>query len=225
MPDTMALAERLEDFYGSIRMPVSLPTGISAMNPYAEPVTREYSSVFFRKYYDDCQPRTLLIGINPGRFGAGVTGVMFTDPVRLESHCGIANDLPKRQELSSVFIYRMIDACGGTAAFYSRHLFSAVCPLGFVKKGKNLNYYDEPGLADALEELMAESVRMHLAMGVHRDRAYVLGMGKNARHMQRLNERYSFFGELVALPHPRWIMQYRLRRMEEFIELYRSCLA
>ena len=49
--------------------------------------------------------RHLLLGINPGRFGGGVTGIPFTDPIRLQNVCGIENNFEKKQELSSVFIY------------------------------------------------------------------------------------------------------------------------
>ena len=44
---------------------------------------------------------TLILAINPGRLGAGVTNIAFTDPVHLERDCGIANDFPKREELSA----------------------------------------------------------------------------------------------------------------------------
>ena len=30
---------------------------------------------FLQKYYDDTRPRQLMFGINPGRHGAGITGV------------------------------------------------------------------------------------------------------------------------------------------------------
>jgi hypothetical protein len=41
-------------------------------------------SSFYQKYYADNKKRSLIIGINPGRFGAGVTGIPFTDPIRLK---------------------------------------------------------------------------------------------------------------------------------------------
>lgn len=220
----MDLADKLKAYYGSLRADFSLPEGIAAMNPYLDPESRKYSALFFEKYYSDNRPRALLIGINPGRFGAGVTGVMFTDPVRLQSICGIENDLPKRGELSSVFVYEMIAAYGTALDFYGKYLFAAMSPLGFVRAGKNLNYYDIPELRERLEGFMVDSLRSHLSMGADRRKAFVLGMGQNAAHMQRLNEKYRLFDELVPLPHPRWIMQYRLKRKREFIDLYLSAL-
>ena len=81
-------------------------------------------SDFYEKYYNDNNERYAFFGINPGRFGGGVTGIPFTDPIRLEKICGIPNDFEKKQELSSVFIYDMIDAFGGAAKFYKRFYIS-----------------------------------------------------------------------------------------------------
>ena len=95
---------------------------------------RKPANSFYTKYYSDNNKRILLLGINPGRFGGGVTGIPFTDPVRLEKVCGIKNDFQKKQELSSVFIYEMIEAYGGAEKFYKQFYISAVSPLGFVKQ-------------------------------------------------------------------------------------------
>jgi uracil-DNA glycosylase len=67
-----------------------LPQNIKIMNPFKEnqkiiPI----SSSFYEKYYNDNNPRHLILGINPGRFGAGVTGIPFTDTKRLADKCGL----------------------------------------------------------------------------------------------------------------------------------------
>jgi len=33
------------------------------------------------------------------------------------------------------------------------------------------------------------------------------------------------FEEVRPLPHPRWVMQYRLKRIDEFIDLYKDQLS
>jgi len=49
------------------------------MNPFREnPEALIVSGKFYKKYYNDNNPRFLILGINPGRFGAGVTGIPFT---------------------------------------------------------------------------------------------------------------------------------------------------
>ena len=110
-----------------------LPEGISIMNPYRD--SREVMQVvsqFYNKFYNDSASRNLILGINPGRFGAGVTGIPFTDSKRLAEKCGLHIPGLNTFETSSVFIYEMIDAFGGPEKFYGKFFISAVCPLGFT---------------------------------------------------------------------------------------------
>ncbi len=216
----MSFGNYYTDFYKKLKLPDSLPEGVEILNPFESDQVVSYMDAFYSKYYSDDNPRLFLIGINPGRFGAGVTGIPFTDPIRLESVCGIKNDLGKKQELSSVFMYDMINAYGGPDAFYGKCFFTSVSPVGFVMNGKNLNYYDIPELQKELESFMVDSLRKQLDMGGLKKIAYSLGMGKNIKYLHYLNKKYHLFEEIKALPHPRWVMQYRLKRKDEFIEEY-----
>src|SRR5438045_5396299 len=137
-----SFADNILDFLFNLQLPFNLPKDVEVLDAHQRPVVREVCSIFYKKYYNDNDQRHLLIGINPGRFGGGVTGIPFTDPIRLEKFCGIQNDFQKKQELSSVFIYEMIEAFGGAEKFYKQFYFSAMSPLGFVKHEKNLNNYD-----------------------------------------------------------------------------------
>ncbi len=191
------------------------------MNPYAQAEAWKLTEAFYRKYYSDHQLRTLIIGINPGRFGGGVTGIPFTDPLKLQEICGIPNDMDRKKELSSTFIYHMIDAFGGPNIFYQHFCFSAVSPLGFTMDGKNLNYYDHKGLmTPEWIQFIIACMEKQLDIGVNREVAYVLGQGQNLKFLSKLNEERGFFKKLEVLPHPRWLMQYRLKRLEEFINVY-----
>lgn len=212
-------ASRMYRFYTGLTPP-RVPAGIAVMNPYADPAARRYVKAYLDAFYADDRPRLLAFGINPGRFGAGVTGVTFTDPVALADACGVANALPRRREISSEFIYRFIDAAGGVRAFTRRAFLTAVSPLGFTRRGINLNYYDVPALARACTPFVVASVERHLAMGGRRDRAIVLGAGKNAEWFGRLNAEHGWFTRLDALDHPRFIMQYRRKRLDEYVERY-----
>ena len=181
---------------------------------------------FYNTYYNDNYPRTYLIGINPGRFGAGVTGIPFTDPIRLAEVLGIEHELDKKPELSSKFIYEVIEAAGGPDVFFGSFYFTSVSPVGFVKGGKNLNYYDLPGLQNALEPFMIKAMHEQFeCIKPVTKAAFCLGMGKNYKYFSSLNERYGFFEEIIPLPHPRWIMQYRLRRKKEFVGNYIESLS
>src|SRR6185295_13857795 len=90
-----------------------VPRGVVVMNPYVQRDAAGYARAFLSRFFSDNAPRTLVLGINPGRFGAGITGVTFTDPVALADACGVPNALPRRRELSSVFVYQAIDRIGG----------------------------------------------------------------------------------------------------------------
>ena len=83
-------ADKIISFCFSLDFNGSLPDGISVMNPFRNnPRTMAVVSQFYRKFYTDNKERRLILGINPGRFGAGITGIPFTDTVRLREKCGL----------------------------------------------------------------------------------------------------------------------------------------
>lgn len=190
------------------------------MNPYADARVRRYVRAFLDTFYGDNEPRVLVFGINPGRFGAGLTGVTFTDPVALADECGIANDLPRRRELSSIFVYAFINRFGGAEPFYRRFFLTAASPLGFTSGGNNYNYYDDRKLARAVTPFIAGTIRQQIAMGGRQDHAIVFGTGENLRFLRRLNDEHGFFGKLSGLDHPRFIMQYRRKRLDAYLAKY-----
>ena len=219
-------AERVIEFNKNLKLEAVLPSGIRAMNPFAENMAAlEVSSEFYRKYYSDNRERTLILGINPGRFGAGVTGVPFTDTKRMKEKCGLEISGFATHEPSSVFVYEVIDAWGGVKKFYSDFYINSPSPLGYVSVGKhgkevNFNYYDSRDLAAAVRPFMVDSLRAHIGVGCRTDVAFCLGSGKNYEYLSRLNDEFRFFGRLVALEHPRFIMQYRSKDKGYYIDKY-----
>ena len=106
-------SESVIKFFRELKYNGSLPPGISVMNPFRDnPDILPLITEFYNKFYNDFSPRNLILGINPGRFGAGVTGIPFTDSKRLLEKCGLSIPGFKTFETSSVFIYEMIDAFG-----------------------------------------------------------------------------------------------------------------
>ena len=219
-------ADRIISFCKNLEFPGKLPSGISVMNPYNEnPEVFSVIREFYRKYYSDSRSRHLILGINPGRFGAGVTGIPFTDTVRLKEKCGLEIPGLKSYETSSVFIYEMIDRYGGPEKFYSDFFISAVSPLGFTKTGAkgrevNFNYYDSPEMTRVIGAFAAESLRKQLEFGICRDLCFCLGTGKNYRYLSKLNAEHRFFDRIEPLEHPRFIMQYRLKNKNIYIKSY-----
>lgn len=222
----MTFAEHVLKFYQSLDLSThKLPEGVEVLNPYQDKTAFDLTSKFFTKFYSDTQPRKIIIGINPGRFGGGMTGIPFTDPIRLETQCGIPNELPKKPELSSDFIYRMLSAFGGVEKFYSKYFISSVSPLGFTKDSKNLNYYDIKNLQLVIEDFIVQSIRKQLTFNVSTDIGFCLGEGQNYKFLQTLNKDHKFFDQIVPLPHPRFIMQYRRKRLDEFVNHYVNVLS
>ena len=197
-----------------------MPDGVYIMHPYREKPVMETVAKFYKKFYADDQKRIILFGINPGRFGAGITGVPFTDPIRLEGQCGILNPFEKRYELSSEFVYEVINAWGGAEDFYKYFFVSALSPLGFVRDGKNLNYYDDKFLQQAATPFILDSVLRQKKLFGSVETAFSLGEGANYKYFCRLNKEHQLYKEIIPLPHPRWVMQYRRKRKDEFIQLY-----
>jgi len=74
-------ADRAIEFYSSLSIDTKLPAGISILDPYVDTEVQNIIQSFFRKFYDDARERIILFGINPGRFGAGVTGI-FRNSIR-----------------------------------------------------------------------------------------------------------------------------------------------
>ena len=86
-----------------------LPNNFQVINPYLDnPETMMVMKKFYHQFYHDTNQRRFMIGINPSRHGAGVTGVPFTDTKRLESVCGIKMQSARTHEVSSVFMYDFI---------------------------------------------------------------------------------------------------------------------
>ena len=202
-PD-MTFAEKIISFNQSLHLEAELPPNIRAMNPFAENENAlETSMKFYRKYYNDHKTRKLLIGINPGRFGAGVTGIPFTDTKRMETYCNLSIEGVKTYELSSVFVYDVIEAYGGVEAFYSDIYISSVCPLGFViqdAKGreKNYNYYDSKVLLEAVKSFIIQSIEQQLEFGIDRSVGFCMGSGKNFKFLNALNKEHRFLGETCS---------------------------
>lgn len=216
----MTFASKAIKFFSSLEKPSSLPKGIIAMNPYEEPVAMKYVAKFFRKFYNDNDKRIYILGINPGRFGAGITGVPFTDPVKLRDELGIENDLGDKVEFSAEFIYRVIHGYGGVEKFYSHFYINSISPLGYTKNGKNYNYYDDPKLVKALDGYLTEKLWQQIEFGAYREHVICLGTGTNYKFFSKLNAEHEFFGEIHPVEHPRFILQYRKKYMDEYVEKY-----
>ena len=215
----MFFFEKAIKYFSNLKIPNSIPREIEITNPYDTEVVKEIVRKFYSKFYNDAKDRLFIIGINPGRFGGGLTGIAFTDPVALRENCRIENKLGDRKELSSKFIYTVIEKFGGTDVFFSIVFLTALYPFAITKNGKNYNYYDEKSLSVLLRKEIIDNVIRQISFGARRDFAILLGK-KNANHFSPINEEHKFFNKIVVLEHPRYIMQYKLKQIDGYIKKY-----
>lgn len=213
-------AEAFTTWLCNLDLEIDLPAGFLVMNPYADSEVQRVVRCFYSRYLSGSQSRLSIWGINPGRFGAGITGLAFTDPWALNHQLNIPTSLDGRREPSAIFISAVIDAYGGAQAFYDDVLLTAFSPLGFVRSGVNVNFYDDAALQRAIVPFVAEHVDAVREAGAPSDSILILGSGKLRQFVERHLAPTRRFNHVVALDHPRYIMQYRRATMDRYVEQY-----
>jgi hypothetical protein len=206
-------------YFTDLKSPSTLPSGIGLLNPYENANVQYAVKEFYQKFYNDDRKRIYILGINPGRFGGGLTGISFTDPVALKKYCGIDNPFGNREELSSKFIYQVITRYGGAKKFFSNFFLSAIYPLALIKDEKNYNYYDDKKLFSFLKPYLLVSLKKQIVFRANRHVVICLGK-KNGEYLKILNGELSLFNQIEILDHPRYIMQYRKKKMDGYLEQY-----
>lgn len=219
-----SLADKIIEFNKHLNYSEKLPDDFLVLNPYLDnPETMEVMQKFYHKYYNDFNQRKFLIGINPSRHGAGITGVPFTDTKRLESVCGIKMESAYTHEISSVFMYDMIAEYGGAEEFYKNIYINSPFPLAIVRKSKgswiNANYYDDKELFNDVKDFMIDSLKKHISLNLDTSEVFILGR-KNADFISKLNEEAHLFDKMTVLEHPRYIQQYKSKEKDLFIDKY-----
>lgn len=215
----MTFSTKVIKYFSNLKVSPQLPKDIELLNPYENTGVRFVVKKFYENFYNDERERIFIIGINPGRFGGGLTGIAFTDPVALRENCGIENDLGYRKELSSKFLYTVAQRFGGIEKFFSSVFLTALYPFAIIKGGKNYNYYDEKSLAETLKDEIVQNIKLQIKFGAKREFAILLGR-KNAEFFSPINEKHRFFSKIFVLEHPRYIMQYKLKQIESYIKKY-----
>ena len=217
--------DKVIEFNRNLHYAGKLPSGFQVINPFMDnPETMEVMQQFYHKYYQDSDKRKFIVGINPSRHGAGVTGIPFTDTKRLESECDIKMHSAYTHEVSSVFMYEMITQFGGVEAFYEQFYINSPFPLAIVRKSKggkwlNANYYDNAILFESLKDYMIMSLKEHIDMGLDTSEVFVLGV-KNAQFIHKINNEVKLFGSIKVLEHPRYIQQYKFKEKQIYIDKY-----
>ena len=220
----MTFSKQILDFYFSLPKDTPLPNGVETIYPFDNTETRRVMQTFFDKYYEDEKPRTYLVGINPGRLGSGITGIGFADAYHLDKYCNIPNNFDKRVEISAAFMFEVIEAYGGVEKFYKDFFFTTVMPLGLLKESKNYNYYDDLETQNALEPFITKTLLEQMAIPQAKPNIICVGQGKNLKYLKAFNDKHHCFESIEVVPHPRWVMQYRRKEKQKYIDVYLDVL-
>ena len=125
----------------------------------------------------------------------------------------------------SNFLYDVMEQYGGCEKFYKDFFMSFVCPLGLVNvnsKGNevNANYYESKKLENVLYDFIVDSLKKQIAMGIDTSICYCIESGENFKFLTKINEQNKFFDKIVALEHPRFIMQYNSKDRDKYLKKY-----
>jgi hypothetical protein len=104
--------------------------------------------LFDETYYHEGFPKIVLCGINPGRLGAGITGIPFVDPPTLAKRLP-DNNIKGEEENSAKFFNEIIDDHFGVDKFYKHFYVTNFSWVGFTEKINdfkkiNLDYWKLP---------------------------------------------------------------------------------
>lgn len=214
------------------KISMELPDGFKIINPFngsQKEIVNEISTTFYKRFYNDCNKRRIILGSSPARRGTAVTGVPFEDAEHLQKETGILIDKFYINKSSSGFLYDVIEKYGGCKKFYSDFYMNFVCPVGIVRtnsKGNevNCNYYDSKKLQETLYSLIVSSIQAQIDFGIDTSVCYCIGSGDNYTFLSKINKKYNFFDEIIPLEHPRFIMQYNSKHKYEYFEKYLTAL-
>jgi len=220
LPDVPAFGSSVAAYLTSLQFTGSIPQDFEVLNPYVFPEVCRVVTAVCHRYYSDAPPRIGVWGINPGRLGAGLTGLSFTDPVSLRSVLGVTSTIVGRTEPSAQFIADVIRAYGGPESFYHDVYLSALSPLGFLRNGKNVNFYDDPVFTKNIVPWIDEQVSIQESFGLRRGTAVILGKGKLQSFVERSLRERRGWEHVTYLEHPRFVAQYRRSEWSRYVDLY-----
>ncbi len=67
---------------------------------------------------------------------------------------------------------------------------------------------------------MIANIRKQISLEINTDICFCFGTGKNEKFLRKVNEEYQFFKKVIALEHPRFIMQYKSKSKQTYVDKY-----
>jgi hypothetical protein len=111
---------------------------------------------FNEKYYAEGYPKIVLCGINPGKNGAGKTGIPFLD---FDSLSKLIDGIEHTDtERSAQFFYDVVQEFGAERFFRSFYVTN-ISWIGYIKENKNVNYYQ---LSDPIKKFIYKTFKYEM---------------------------------------------------------------
>lgn len=150
---------------------------------------------FYKEYYSDGIPKIVLCGINPGKNGAGKTGIPFSD---FESISKLIQGIDRRDNERSATFFNEIVEHFGAKEFYKNFYVTNISWIGYEKDGKNVNYYDLP---ESVQQIIYNIFKKEMDLIKPK---YIISLGQSVQ--KSLNEIFDNKNIDISnyLPHPNW---------------------
>lgn len=170
---------------------------------------------FHKKYIQPNRPEIVICGVNPGRFGAGLTGIPFID------FDSLSKMLPRIKyfdsEKSAKFFFSVVQAFG-IEQFYQKFHVTNISWYGFsmIDKEKNVNYYNLP--VDVQKHLFEKFVEEMNFINPK----IIIPLSKDVQNqLLILKSNEQIKAEITPnLNHPSWVMTYKRNEVELWKEKY-----
>lgn len=190
----------------------------------------EMLNLFYKKYYSDEEERILILGSSPSMRSSGIIGIPFANTKQIKQDFKIDYAYKSYNNTSDYFMEEVIEKLGGYTAFYKKFYMNFAFPLPIQKLNTknnfvNANYYENKKLYVELKPIIIESIKNIIKIGISRSVCYCIGTGGNFKFLSEINEEHHFFDSIIALEHPRYIMQYNYKNKEKYIEKYVNALS
>lgn len=69
-----------------------------------------------------------------------------------------------------------------------------------------------------------DSLKKQIAFGIDTSICYCIGSGENFKFLTKISEEYKLFDKIIALEHPRFIMQYHSKDRNKYLDKYIKAL-
>lgn len=187
--------------------------GISMLEGYLD--QSDIMDAFCEKFYSNQIPKIVICGINPGRLGAGLTGVPFFDFASLSK---IFPSIQRNDtENTAQFFFKVIEKIG-VERFFKYFYITNVSSVGYSKGKSNFNFNKLPdNLQSIVFSNFAKEIELIkpakiIALGEAAFNGVESALGKNNYRLEKLK-------------HPSWIMQYKRDEINFWVQAYADALS